>query len=201
MAKKVKGMVLDDKYFGGFKMFSICKHATKSQIIELIGKAQMERLLAQGLIQNKGASWYKGKNETVFSLAEIGKSSAEMTWGIRAFYSSHSKFHDIHITEKYLTLSEKERLSCKTENQLANAWHRENERSPLERKDYDRLMGKGYFSACDMGYTSDDGELIYFEISNGYSDKKLAAKERFAESMGAKYDGAIEVKNLFGRIY
>lgn len=175
MAKKIKTQFKDVK---AWIIAAKTGYVTKQEMLELnISEGRMAWMCNADIIkQDKERS-------DVFILTTAWKREMEKSHGITKCYNYQSYAHDRHIHSKYMSLSDRERYTWKTESE-ARIEARERMQEQRDYK-YLQMLEKDFISSVDAVYTNAEGKEIAFEVITGnYRQKQCDSKFAFCQYMG-----------------
>lgn len=132
--------------------------------------------------------------ENAWKLTEKGKDFYDLKEGREHYhYHSTSATHDVGLSDKYFSLTEKEQETWKTETEIRYEFKEKIEdlRAQGQHQQADRyaeLFEERKISTPDAVYTTEDNVEIAFEvITSSYGQVEIAAKVTFATIMQLNY--------------
>ena len=186
-----------------FKTLSNCGHATKDQLLSIKGMSEkrIDNYVKDGLIK-KDINFNKKTNSNIeaYRLTDYGRNFINKNFNINHNYVPQSIEHDLAITNKYLSLTEKEQDSFKNETVLKNEFYQTIEQyrdEPYKTQNgellyYNDLWERyhnGSFSSVDCCYTSESGQIITYEVeTDSYREQHIVAKIEFCNFMKMEYN-------------
>ena len=125
-------------------------------------------------------------SENIYRLTDKGQKFIERELGIKWFYRSSSAAHDLALASKYLSLSDKERDTWKTEAEIRDIFKEtldsmiDNERF----EEIEKMLAEHQISPTDAYYISNQGESMGVEIvTSSYGNSEIQAKSEFCSHM------------------
>ena len=111
----------------------------------------------------------------------------EKNYGITKCYNYLSYNHCSYLHNRYLSLSEQERPTWKTESEIRlEARERMQQRGDTE---YLKMLKSGDISSPDCVYTNSSGEAIAYEVvTDNYRQTQLDAKYAMCQYMNYKVE-------------
>lgn len=176
----MKPIIMTSNDYQVLKMLSLVGHASRAQLHTFIGNDRISSLQEAGLIEkSKKAAYTDGIYTAAYKLTKGAEKFSRKHYKIRAFYTSNSPSHDVGLCDFYLSLSQIERDSARTEGQLKN---------DLMKVDGYNLIDKASVSACDMSYIRNDALFLVEIATDCYKESTIAKKELFAKFLGAELE-------------
>lgn len=157
---------------------SKCGFVTREQLNNYIAKNRIDNYLKEKLIVKNTHVDNKNNSITAYKLTSKGKEVLTKNFGVTNHYSARSINHDIKLSNRYFTLSEKEKESWKTEHDIRDLFNKKLDY--IKENNYDRYQEilNQKISMLDCCYTTEMGQEIYFEvITINYSAEDIQAKE------------------------
>lgn len=191
MAKpKIKNLYNRDRL--ALTSISRCGHVKEAQLKNFIADKRISNYIKDNLITKEVFNKNNGEQLVAYKLTKQGKQLLEREWGVKNHYNAQSVNHDLGISNKYFSLSEKERETWKTETELRQEL--EEKLQEIKTIDYERyqeinrMLEEKLISTPDGAYIDKEtGIETYFEvITNSYGQTEIEAKERFVETMDIK---------------
>ena len=170
-----------------------CGYTTHEQLREFLRDKRISGYCKDGLIEKSVYSQPggKGQDKTVYHLTSKGRDLCRRELSIDHIYSAQNPAHDLPLTTRYLSLTEHERATWKTESECRDIFteYIQQLRDQGEEERAQELWDKyqdGRISMPDAVYTRSDGVTIAYEvITNHYGEAEISAKEEAAEVLGA----------------
>lgn len=186
-----------------FRTLSNCGHCSRDQLLSIKGMSdkRINNYIKDGIIK-KDINYDKNTKSNIeaYKLTDYGRTFINKNFGISHHYVPQSINHDLEITNKYLSLTEKEQSTFKNETVLKNEFYQLIEQyrnEPYIDKDgtelyYDDLWNRyhnGDFSCVDCCYTSESGQVVTYEVeTNSYREQQIVAKIEFCNFMNMEYN-------------
>ncbi|HPM47505.1 MAG TPA: hypothetical protein PL056_10600 [bacterium] len=128
-----------------------------------------ENMKSLKMIENK-KYWVSGKETTVVRLTRTGKKFVKAAMVDKLYkYNPRQLTHDIKLSEKYISLSDKERSTWVHEGKMAEQYEKMG--IPKEK------IESGEIQTVDGCYTNSAGEVVAVEIvTSNYSTEKVNGK-------------------------
>lgn len=191
MGKYIKKYSLRDKET--LLILSKCGKASQEQLTSNVNNLKEKRLYnlcREGILEKEYISTSKYEKDIVcYKLTNLGKDLAKEKFQIDNFYKSNGNSHDLILAQKYLSLTETERATWKTETELQADFRHKLDvlRGHDEMEKYEDLLNRyesREISICDATYVSDSGEIVVYEaVTSSYGKQELQAKIEFCKAM------------------
>lgn len=174
------------------KAFRCCGYITRDMLREKLGVAdrRVENYLRDGLIEKIGFVDKSQKVIETFRFTKAGESFLEKHLSLGNCYRSCSIAHDIEVAKIYMTCSETERETWKTESELRDQFQEMLDAMRVEGRyeEYDRLqeyLEQNEISAIDGSYVSNEAgiEVSAEVITDSYGREEIEAKVSFCHIM------------------
>lgn len=165
---------------------SKCGYVRSEQLKTHISQNRIDSYCKEKLVTKEVFVNNKNESITAYKLTDKGKDTLEKNFGVKDHYKAQSISHDVKISDRYHSITEKEQDSWKTEKELRNEF---NDRlAEIKQEDLDRYdeiidqLRAGEISMPDCAYTSETGiEIIFEVVTNNYTIAELEAKENAVE--------------------
>lgn len=173
-----------------------CGYTTHEQLREFLRDKRISGYCKDGLIEKSVYSQpgSKGEDKTVYHLTSKGRDLCRRELSIDHIYSAQNPAHDLPLTTRYLSLTEHERATWKTETQCRDILlgHIRQLRNQGEEERAGELwekMREGRISMPDALYTASGGVSMAFEVvTESYGQAEIEAKEEAAEALDAQIE-------------
>lgn len=173
-----------------------CGHVSHEQLREFLRDKRISGYCKDGLIEKSVYSQPGGKEQdkTVYHLTDRGRNFCRRELSISHIYSAQNPAHDLPLATRYLSLTEHERATWKTESQcreeLLGHIRQLREQGEAERaRELWEKMREGRISMPDALYTASGGVSMAFEVvTDSYGQAEIEAKEEAAEALNAQIE-------------
>lgn len=159
-----------------------------------IADSRLKNYARDGLVEKVAYKMKGGKSGEAYKFTKAGKQVAEQNWGIKDHYHAQSPAHDIAIANKFVSLSEEQQWSWKTEDQLREQFEDRlqelrDQGEEETAKIYEDMLNDNRISMPDGAYINDQGiEVCYEVITHNYGQDELMAKEAAVQVLGTEYE-------------
>lgn len=158
---------------------SNCGFVTKTQLNNYIKDNRINSYIKEKLIVKSIHVDNKNNSVTAYKLTNKGKEVLTKNFGVTNHYSARSISHDIKLSNRYFTLSEKEQATWRTESHIRDLFNTKMEQIREQDLDRYREITEQKISMPDCSYTLETGIEVYFEvITINYTQSDIEAKER-----------------------
>lgn len=172
---------------------SKCGYVSHTNLKNFVADSRIKNYCRDGYIIKETVTKPNGEVLEGYKLTKQGRDFVAKEYGFKDHYHAQSLNHDLKLADKYLSLTEQERETWKTETQLRNEF--EEKLNQLYKVDYERYneireqLEQGKISMTDCSYISEKGiEIAYEIITNSYGQQEIEAKEKFVEIMKLEYE-------------
>ena len=175
---------------------SRCGYVNREQLSQFLRNKRIESYCKDGLIEKSIYSQpgSKASDQEVYRLTSKGRDLCRRELSIDHIYSAQNPAHDLPLTTRYLSLTEHERATWKTETQCRDILlgHIRQLRNQGEEERAGELwekMREGHISMPDALYTASGGVSMAFEVvTDSYGQAEIEAKEEAAEALDAQIE-------------
>lgn len=171
---------------------SKCGHVSHNQLQNFIADSRIKNYCRDGLVTKEVFNKTNGEQMVGYKLTSDGKRFIEKNYGFNEHQVAQSLIHDLGISDKYFSLTEKEQSTWQTETQLRDQLQEQiNELRNLEVDRYNELiemMERREISVPDCSYTIGGVTITYEVVTNSYGRAELQAKEEYANVMGTSIE-------------
>lgn len=178
----------DEKFFQALRCTGYLDHSRARQFLSenRLKNMGFEKIIEKCSYLNPRTK----KEEEVYRFTDKGKSFCQQEYGLRNFYRSSSPEHDLKVADKYLSLSEQERQTWKTEGDNRDRWKEYmtelKEENIVKWDELEQKYKNHEISMPDCSYTSGGIEICYEVKTNNYGIEEIEAKQIFADEMNLK---------------
>lgn len=191
MSKKyIKNFMFRDQK--ALMSISRCGHVGHEQLKNYIADSRIKNYVRDGLVTKEVFNKSSGEQLIGYKLTGEGRKFVEKNYGFKEHQIAQSLTHDLGISNKYFSLTEKEQSTWQTETQLRNQLQDEIDR--LRNSEVDRwnelteMMERREISIPDCSYTTGEVVIAYEVVTNSYGRAELQAKEEYTNVMGTSIE-------------
>ena len=161
-------------------------YVKREHLLSCITKSRISNYEKEGLIIKDIHVTTSNEKIIAYKFSKKGSELARNFLNRDSFYKSQSIIHDCKLSDRYFSLTEKERESWQTENELRDRFFQKLEGIKIEdNQRYNELYNQYQnreISMPDCSYQAETGiEVFYESVTNSYKQIDLIAKERAVE--------------------
>ena len=173
-----------------------CGYASHEQLREFLRDKRISGYCKDGLIEKSVYSQPGGKEQDrlMYRLTAKGRNFCRRELSISHIYSAQNPAHDLPLTTRYLSLTEHERATWKTETQcreelLGHIRQLRDQGEGERARELWEKMREGRISMPDAVYTASDGVFMAFEVvTDSYGQAEIEAKQAAAAALDAQIE-------------
>ncbi|MFY4781555.1 hypothetical protein ACOTVE_09085 [Campylobacter jejuni] len=170
--------------------FRACGYIKHSQLREElnIANTRIKNFVRDGYLEKCSyLNVHTHESFDVYRLSDDGRKFCNSQLNMTNFYRSSSAEHDLHVSDRYFSLSVIERDSWRTEADLRDDLR---ERYPDRLDELQQMLEEKRISSSDGAYTEESsGSTLAVEIvTRNYNDQEVEAKQEFARELNVSLD-------------
>lgn len=178
--------IFTDDQKRAMKILCLTHHATEKQLLTIMSDREYRALREKGFLEREKPTKFENKFQTTLGISKKGQDEAKSQKISKVFYGSKAVRHNLYMTDHLIPKNWEVLNSVSTEGQSKyemKDWI--GSKDNFEKGGLETMKKKGQISVPDLTYR-ENGQLIYFEVSNDYKREKIESKFRYQEMREAK---------------
>lgn len=169
---------LNDKDREALLALARCGHVTEEELLTIITAKRISNYIRAGIIA-KEVYHHTTNRLKCYKLTCKGQKIIKKKWGFINFQHAQNPYHDSIVSQKYFSLTEKEKKSWKTETEVKGML--------VEVKM--KVENNEEYSALDAIYVNKTGRGIGFEaVTSNYTKRIIKAKINTCKLLKIEYE-------------